>query len=723
MILFKDDWVTKHPYAIVDYNTKNKSFLRTAGIFKKMGVENAEFILALHNPNLVGVDPHSPTLTEQEVIWISKECNENFWYFIREVVRVPATGSPEPVQFRANRGNIALYWLFLNHITSMLIQPRQTGKSISTDILMMWILEVGAVNVHANLLTKDDALRTNNVKRLKELMDNLPRYLDLRSKKDTNNTEKVTIKRIDNMYTSSVGQASPKAALNLGRGMTIAINQIDEIAFVNNIDVTLPALLAASGAARDNAKAAGAPYGNIFTTTAGFLSSNSGRYAKKIYDNSFRWTELFYDLQNEEELNAKIKLNSPGEKVQVLLEYNHRQLGYTDEWLRTKIAEAMAEGDDAAADFLLIWAEGNERSPIHKDMLKIIKNSKIPEPIIETSDYGYITRWYVPQYRIDSGLADSRLVMSLDTSDAVGKDDIGMVIRDSNTGETVAAGVYNETNLITFSEWIMDWLIRFDNLTLIIERRSSGVAIIDNLIKLCLVNNIDPFARIFNWVVNDHHINSKYAEEVVNVSFNRRSDYVYEKYRDKFGFATSGNGRASRGVLYGEIFNGSVKYTGSTVRDITLVEQLSGLTIRNDRIDHKSGSHDDLVIAWLLGYWFLSKTDNKSFYGLKPNKVLGTVINAMVNEQGGEEGMAAKEYQVALKAEIDDLLDRVSSERNKIKSAILTNKIKYLYKNIDTKIIPNFNLESLLENIELNKRNTAVNNKEYWKYSSYHSTG
>lgn len=473
-------------------------------------------------------------------------------------------------------------------------------------------------------------------------------------------------------------------------------------------------------AARDNAKLAGAPYGNVFTTTAGFLSSNSGKYAKKIYDDSFRWTEKFYDLENEEELVTKIKLNSPGKKVQVLLEYNHRQLGHTDDWLRGKIADAMAEGEDAAADFLLLWAEGNERSPIHKDMLKIIKNSKIVEPIIETSNYGYITRWYIPQHEIDAGLRMRNLVMSLDTSDAVGKDDIGMVIRDANTGETLAAGVYNETNLITFSEWIMDWLIRFENLTLIIERRSSGVAIIDNLIKLCIANNIDPFARMFNWVVNDSHMNTKYFEEVIDVSFNRRSSHVYEKYRDKFGFATSANGRASRGTLYGEVFNGSIKYTGSTVRDVTLVEQLSGLTIKNDRIDHKAGSHDDLVIAWLLAYWFLSKTDNKSFYGLKANKVLGTVINAMVNEQGGEEGIAAKEYQVALKAEIDELLERVSSEKSKIKSTVLTNRIKYLYRNIDTKIIPSFNLESLLENIELSKQNTSSNN-EYWKHSRYNN--
>jgi hypothetical protein len=49
------------------------------------------------------------------------------------------------------------------------------------------------------------------------------------------------------VYSSNVAQSSVKAALNLGRGMTNAINHIDEIAFINNIEHTLPALLAATG--------------------------------------------------------------------------------------------------------------------------------------------------------------------------------------------------------------------------------------------------------------------------------------------------------------------------------------------------------------------------------------------------------------------------------------------------------------------------------------------
>ena len=47
MIIYKEDW-DKHPEAFPDLTTSNTSFLRTAKLYKKMGVENCLFHLALH---------------------------------------------------------------------------------------------------------------------------------------------------------------------------------------------------------------------------------------------------------------------------------------------------------------------------------------------------------------------------------------------------------------------------------------------------------------------------------------------------------------------------------------------------------------------------------------------------------------------------------------------------------------------------------------------------
>lgn len=77
MILFKQDW-KYHPNAIADVNTSNKSFIRLSALYRDMGVENHTFLLALHNPELIGIDPHSPDLTIEQIGLITAECKENF---------------------------------------------------------------------------------------------------------------------------------------------------------------------------------------------------------------------------------------------------------------------------------------------------------------------------------------------------------------------------------------------------------------------------------------------------------------------------------------------------------------------------------------------------------------------------------------------------------------------------------------------------------------------
>lgn len=706
MILYLNDW-NKYPSAIVDTTTKNKSFLEYAGLLKKMGVKNHAFCLALHNPKLQGIDPYDPNLTDVQQSMIAIEVKTNPWYFFREIVRLPPSGGVDPIPFRGNRGNISLFWLFFNHVTTLLIQPRQTGKSVSTDCLMVLLLMLSLSNTQMNLLTKDESLRATNVARIKNIMTFLPPYLDLRNRNDANNTEQITVNALGNIYHTAVGQASEVSAFNKGRGMTLAINHIDELAFVPNIHITLPEMLSASGAARDNAAAANAPYGNIFTTTPGYLSSKAGAYAYSVYKECCPWTEHLYDVADATELEACIRKNSPVGIQQVLLEFNHRQLGYTDEWLRRKIEESKNKGEVIGANYLNIWAQGNAESPIDKHLLQLMKTSTEIEPYMEISKYGYITKWYIPEAEYKEYLNRRKLIMALDTSDAVGKDGIAMTLRDSVTAEMIAAGDYNETNLVTFSEWIADFLIQNENITLIIERKSSGVMIIDNLIKLLLTHGVDPFKRIFNWVVNDCEFNEKYLTEVIKVPFFRRQEYVYTKYRKEFGYATAGAGRSSRDNLYGTAFSASVKYTSGTLRDKILYNQLSKLVIKNNRIDHVQGEHDDMVISWLLGYWFLLEAKNKDFYGINPQSVLSGVRRQEIEEQGGDEAVYKNRRQLLLRAEIDTLIIDIKMEKNPQKIFLLTNRLKHLYKFLDVSDSEAFNIDTLLANIHIEKRKTA----------------
>lgn len=706
MILFKEDW-KKYPNAIPDLNTANKSWVRLAGIYKKMGVKNHGFHLALYNTSLQGLDPYSENLTQEQMAAISIEAKKNPWYFFREVLRVPTPGASENTRIRANRFNIALWWLFFNHITTLSVVLRQAGKSLALTSMDVYLLGIAGMSTEIHLLTKDDNLRVKTVDMIKEMMEELPWYLRLKSKKDTYNTEKLTIERLNNVYHTSVAQASIKAANNIGRGLTVVKHVIDEFAFIKNIDITLPVLLASSSAARDSAKAHGTFYGNMFATTAGYLNSPEGRYAYKVYKDCCRWNEVMLDSTNEEDLVATITKNSPSGNPQILLEFNHRMLGYTDAWLKQKIHDAMAEGVRAEAEFLNKWVEGNESSPVSTEMLKIISNSSIGDPYTTITTYGYILRWYVEEDEVEDKLSTRMLVMGLDTSDAIGNDDIAMVIRDVSTGEVVGSGVYNETNLITFANWLTDFLEEYDNITLVIERRSSGVTIIDNLLLLLPTRGIDPFKRIFNWVTNDYDTNENYRT-VINTPLHSRDNSVYNKYRKEFGYATSSAGRSSRDNLYGLAFNASVKYTGNTVRDKTLIAQLNSLVRKNDRIDHAPGEHDDMVIAWMLSYWFLTNGRCLTLYGISPRAVLTVVNDMYIEEEGGVEALLHKQQQQELEEEIESLIEELSNTSNSVRREMLFNKIKHLAKDLDTDVKTNFNIEGLLENVS--KPYNRINN-------------
>lgn len=703
MILYLKDWA-QYPEAIADYKTNNKSFLRLSGLLKVMGVKNHLFMLALHDASLSGVNPHSEDLTNEQQLKIVHEVLVNPWYYFREVARAPGKSGSEPIQLRANRGNIGLFWCFYNHLTTLLIQPRQTGKSFNTDQLMTGLMQWHTTNTEVLLITKDSDLRDRNIDRLKAIQKAIPSYLRATTKKDSDNKESMFISVMNNKYGTAVGQNSPSNAANAGRGFTVPIMHVDEIAHIKFIKEMLMAASPATTEARDIAKSAGAPYGNIYTTTAAKLDTDSGKYIySKFYQSGAAWTERFYDAENEEQLHNWVRESSTNDNIVVVLDFNHRQLGFTDEWLRERIKLSNSDRINAEIDFLNRWSRGSSASPLSPELLKKIAASEIKDYYNEISEYGYITRWYIPEDEIPN-LKYRSLIMSLDTSDAIGNDEIGLVLLDPYTGKVIATSDVNRTNLNKFNAWIFSWLMRFENLVLIPERKSSAITMIDYLIEMCLTENIDPFKRIFNWVVNDKN-DEKERFKNINVPMNRRDEDVYIDYKKYFGFGTSGSGRTSRDILYSQGLARAARFIGGVVHDSRLIGQISALTIKNSRIDHSAGLHDDLVVAWLLGYYLLSMGNNLEYYGIDSARVLTEI------EQNNEEQKSSIEDSIKEK-EQQDLLNKINLKLESIKSIEISSleymarirEVKMLYGRLNTTTMRTFNLDSRLKEIsELNK--------------------
>ena len=713
MILRLGDW-GKYPKAIVDTKTTNKSFIRVAQIYKAMGVENHAFLLALHNPDLQGVDPFDPNLTLEQQYAIATEVSENPWYFFREVIRIPASGTLTGISFIANRANIAYLWCCFNHLTTMIIMPRQTGKSVVADSCNTYILIAGGTNIKMVLFTKDNGLRVSNIERLKSIFDLLPWYINPRDKSDSNNTENITINSLKNRLDTVVGQNTLAGAMKVGRGLTVAILQVDELAFIPHVKESLETALAATGAARENAKNSGSHYYNTYTTTPGYVNTEEGAYAKWIYDGCARWTDKFLDIPSQDELNDTIRKNTRRGNLSVLIEYNHRQLGKTDEWLKDRILEANATGDRAEADFLNKWSQGSAASPISKENLVRLRDSLMSKKYVDISTEGYVMNWYVDEAEVVNGLPGRQIVLGMDSSEMIGNDYTALCGRDVSTGEVLCTAIINETNVLTLSNFIANLLIKYPNMTFIPEAKSTGVAIIDTVAQIFISKGLNPFTRIFNYIADERDTNKEYAKLWDSISRGFGLSDIYNKYRREFGYRTAGVGKNSRDNLYGTVFNSSIKYTAHLVRDNELITELESLIIKNGRIDHPNGGNDDEVVSWLLPYFMLTQGKNLESYGIDTTKVLSSVKMAISDENGGPVEEYKRIKQQRIKDTLEVYLDRMKKCEDPYIKQQLATKAKSLYDTLDEESIVAFNLQDLLSKVTDEARIKRIGNvKKY----------
>lgn len=717
MILFEDDW-KYYPTARPNFETDNDSFLLLAKTYKSMGVKNYYFHLALIDQTLKTVNPFADNLTIEQMARIGEECRINPWYFFREILRIKPQSGMEPLRFRGDRGNIGAAWHFFNHITLFWVQPRQTGKSTGADALALFLIYFGAENTRINMLTVSEKLRVENIERLHKAREYFPKYLDKHKKNiDAENKMRVTCSELGNEYSTAVPRNSEDAANTLGRGTTAPIILIDESPFIPFIEVIVPAMLASTGAARDQAKEKGEFYGNVFTTTAGKLDTKGGKYIYDIMCDSMVLDErVLFDLKNSDEVYRIVAANSDKANPRVNMTMSHRQLGKSDEWLQTKMAESFSRGMEADRDFLNIWTAGGESHPLPIEICEAIRAS-VKDPVATTlEDRDYIVRWYCDP----ASIAFKTCTLGLDTSEAIGKDAIAGVLLDDATLETLAVFKINETNIFSFADWLATFLIKHPTITLVPERRSTGGSILDLLLLKLPMHGINPFTRIYSIAVEDGYYdqnspNYKDDYRYANQDVSRQPHGFADRMKSVFGFATSGAGRHSRSKLYMETLQPLARYACTHINDTLLASEINSLTVKNGRLDHSRDSNDDLVIAWMLGAWFLLSSRNLGFYG-KHNQ-LTDIREFRPNVVGAAPRTQYDAYledeQKLIKEEIQELADRLSGTRDLFEIMQLEAQLRSVYARVKDVSNGVTSLEQVLKTAEEQRRVDIRNNRSH----------
>ena len=611
MIMFENDFAEQG--AIVNTETKNLSFIKMSILLNQLGVHNNLFPLALYDRDLKHVDPHdlkddSLELKERIVY----EAKINPWFAIRELVRVSASGTGG-VPYILNRSNLAQAWCFFNSINTFQVMPRQIGKSLGTLTLCAIYVYIMAHHTNWGMFCKGNKLQYENVDRLKKLRDAFPKWMIHSSVDDTNNKEGIYYKGLENGLLTFVAQSDKQAAGDQARGQSFAVEHWDEICYYNNIDLSYDSATAGMDTAGEQAFKSGVPSAIIMTSTAGDIDDPRGRWCYRTACDAMRFTEQLYDLRDRQDLLDTVRMNSKNNFIYI--EYSYKQLGKDDAWFervtRNKSKRVIEK------DYLNIWQCGSSSSIFPQEMLKKIRDSR-KDPVKVTYYDRLQIKWYDDPDLLmkDDVLRMKPYVLGLDTSDNVGRDFTTGCMLDPWDLHPVCTFKCSITNQMFVARCVLDLMNKFPRMVFIPERNKLGGMFIDFVFAESRRDVFDPLTRIYNMYFQN------YTKDT-NV---HGLDFTDGTVRKNFGFTTT-KSSTSRDFLYSSVLMTSMKLVGDRLGDASIIDEISGISVRNGRVDHSEKGHDDLLIAFLLAAYFILYGANHHLYGISPDEFLSHVDN------------------------------------------------------------------------------------------------
>ena len=439
-------------------STTNTSFIEMSNYLRSIGIKNYRFMLALLDPDLANVNPHDPNLPLAYKYKILAEVRNNFWYYLREVVRIPAAG--EPSKFILNRGNMAFLYLATMNINTILIMPRQTGKTIGAAAFYAYVYNFRTTNTQISLLNKEAKDTRLNLSRIRDIRDLFPSYLRFDAKFSEVNGKKVQVPNTATFMENAVNHNKLKtysraknemAAANMLRGQTFPLLWADEFGFIAFMKTIYGNMIPAMSKATEIAKKNNVPYGILYTTTPGFLTTDEGKYAYEIVTNATPWNEAWYDLDFFSIINI---ISGNRRSKFVFIQYTYQQLGLSEEWFYERCLEENWDWTLIRREYLLEWSDEAENCPFTKEELDIIaKFCKEPKKTVLI--FGKYELKIFDEIPLKSNLVPLYPpIIGVDPAGGVSRDWSCITIIDSKTTRVFAELRCNTISLIEFARVI-----------------------------------------------------------------------------------------------------------------------------------------------------------------------------------------------------------------------------------------------------------------------------
>ena len=570
-------------------SSTNQSFLNMHYYLKNKGIQNNDFFLALLDSGLAGVDPRDPNLPVYMKARVLQECRVNYWYFLREVVRIPIQGGTvnSGARYELHRGNLAMNFLFVLNFNMFVEMPRQHGKTIAAVCRYLWVYNFGTSNSEIMFMHKDHSGSKGNLKSLKNIRDSLPSYLQMSSNIDINgNKLKVpnTVVMIQHPFNNNKINTYPSArtkdaANNLGRGATIPVQYYDEFAFMPWNEEVFMAAVPAFSKASENAKNNNAPYGMLITTTPGDLLTNSGIYAYEIRNKATPWKEEYYDMSYQELIGLR---DSNNQSNMFLISYTYQQLGRGQEYFKRMVVEMQSNWPKIRREVMLEWAETATDCPFAQEDLDIIK-LHVKDPI-RTIFFGKFKQYQFNIYE-DLDLSYPPII-GVDVSGATFNDSSAITVIDSHTTRVCATLNCNFIPADDLAQVIYELVTKYmPNAIINCERNGGfGTAVIQRLVKTSVKKNL-------YWEIKD---------KVIEESFNGGRVQKQNRKVKVYGLDSTKNIRAR--LI--EILMERVMYHKDKFVAPILLEEMRAMQVKkNGKVEHSDRSHDDQVFSYLMALY------------------------------------------------------------------------------------------------------------------------
>ena len=574
----------------LDFSTKNVSFIKMAAILQAENIKNCYFFLQLNDKKLKGVDPYDPDLSTEMKFRVFRECANNRWYFYREVFRVSEPGASVDVgggtSFKLNRGNLAYLWANSLNISTYLIMPRQTGKTWAAIADCTWTHQFvrGSTILHFN---KKQGDANDNLRRIQDAIRMLPMYLqhsnidnlDPSEKRRVKNNEK-TIRNTINSTIEAMASAGNEAKADaIARGRTASKIWYDELAFIFFNETIYAAAMPAYAKAAEIADQNGSPYGISITTTPGDLATPHGAFAYRMMDTAITFYDKMYDLKRKKLFD--IIRNTPDKTSFLFIQFNHLQLGETDEWYLSR-AKDINNPIRARREFLLEWINSNGNSPFDPDDIEIIGDMTTEKKL---GVQIYKINKYYNLYVYEEYHGKKPVIISVDVSGGLGRDNTAVVVINPETLKPMA---FFRSNMIP-SDQLKKLLVtlvnkRYPHCILTIENNSVGKPLLDELrdTSISRVLYKEKKKRQFDQGVHD--------------STKKRTREIIE-----YGHNVNPTTRAQMMEMLESLVHNSHAHLAYP----ELYDEIRYLELKNGRIDHSSATHDDCTMAYLGGLWIV----------------------------------------------------------------------------------------------------------------------